>query len=212
MRAFLFSGTGNCNTLPGVSGSKSCVDSANATEAVELVILAGGLSTRMGREKSRLRLGRRTLLGHARANAKATGWPVRIIRRDLVEKCGPLGGIYTALKTSKAYVLVFLACDMPYVSPELIGKIVTALGTRHAGVFSEFGGRPGFPFALRREVLPRISQRIQQQQWALQSLARAAGMRTVRLTKAESSQVFNVNTRDDLETARQLQKSSAGQS
>src|SRR5688500_2993407 len=75
---------------------------------VEVCILAGGLSTRMGRAKARLRLGNRTLLGWVRRNAAALGLPVRVIRRDLVRRCGPLGGIYSALKTTKAFAVLFL--------------------------------------------------------------------------------------------------------
>ena len=42
---------------------------------IEAIILAGGRSRRMGGDKARLRLGRRTLLGHARALAAALGLP-----------------------------------------------------------------------------------------------------------------------------------------
>src|SRR5689334_13117942 len=86
----------------------------------EICILAGGLSRRMGLDKSRLKLGRRTLLGHIRAEAKRTGLPVRVIRRDCVPRCGPLGGIFTALKSTRAEWVLFLACDMPFVSGELM--------------------------------------------------------------------------------------------
>src|SRR5262245_53027899 len=61
-------------------------------------ILAGGRSSRMGRDKSRLRVGRRTMLTHAKQAAQALGLPVRVIRRDIVPRCGPLGGVLTALK------------------------------------------------------------------------------------------------------------------
>ena len=72
----------------------------------------------MGRDKSRLKLGRRTMLGHIRAEAKTLGLPVRVIRRDLVPRCGPLGGIFTALKTTSADGVLFLACDMPFIRSE----------------------------------------------------------------------------------------------
>ena len=90
----------------------------------EICILAGGLSRRMGREKSKLKLGKRTMLGHIRATAKATGLPVRVIRRDSVPRCGPLGGIYTALKSTPAATVLFLSCDMPLVSVELLQKLL----------------------------------------------------------------------------------------
>ena len=84
------------------------------------------------------------MLGHVRAAAKATGWPVRVIRRDLVERCGPLGGIYTALKTSEAAVEVFLACDMPFVSTELLRQLVAQLSAKWRRSLRCPGWRRGF--------------------------------------------------------------------
>ena len=88
--------------------------------ACEISILAGGSSSRMGRNKASLRLGRRTLLGHVRACARNSGLPHRVIRRDLLPGCGPLGGVYTALATSRAQIIVFLSCDMPFISADLV--------------------------------------------------------------------------------------------
>src|SRR5580765_479919 len=90
----------------------------------EICILAGGLSSRMGQDKSRLRLGGRTLLARIRATAKTIGLPHRIIRRDLVTQCGPLGGLFTALVTSRADAILFLSCDMPFVSAGLLEMLV----------------------------------------------------------------------------------------
>src|SRR6188768_3177380 len=88
----------------------------------EIAILAGCRSSRMGQNKSRLRLGKRTLLGHVRATAERLRLPVRVIRKDLVPGCGPLGGIHTALKTSRKQVILFLPCDTPFVSLALLEK------------------------------------------------------------------------------------------
>src|SRR5258708_14486916 len=85
---------------------------------------AGGLSKRMGRSKADLRLGSNTLLGHIRNEARTLGLRVRIVRRDLVPRCGPLGGIYTVLKTSVADAELFLACDMPFVSSALMARLI----------------------------------------------------------------------------------------
>ena len=90
----------------------------------EIVILAGGLSSRMGRDKSRIRLGRRTILGHVRAIAAQLHLPVRVLRRDALPRCGPLGGIYTALTRSRADAVLFLACDMPFVSPAFLKQML----------------------------------------------------------------------------------------
>jgi molybdopterin-guanine dinucleotide biosynthesis protein A len=168
---------------------------------VEICILAGGLSRRMGQDKSRLRLGQTTMLGQIRKTARATGLPVRIIRRDCVPKCGPLGGIYTALKSTKADVVLFLACDMPLVSTELIqfvlrqfdnpgGKTKTVI---HNAVFVRSRGA-GFPLILRREALEQVEQQIEKGDFSLQSLAKVVKATMLRLTSDWSQQLFNVNT------------------
>ena len=56
----------------------------------EVCILAGGLSTRMGRDKSSLRLRGKTLLEHVQRLARTVDLPVRVIRRELLPRCGPL--------------------------------------------------------------------------------------------------------------------------
>src|SRR5690349_6523011 len=91
---------------------------------LEVCILAGGLSTRMGGDKARLRLGRRTMLSIIRGTASDLGVPVRIIRKDLIARCGPLGGLLTGLKTTRADAVLFLACDMPLISRALLHKII----------------------------------------------------------------------------------------
>src|SRR5258708_24032021 len=81
-----------------------------------ICVLAGGLSTRMGRNKGRLRLGQHTMLGEIRAAANTVGLSVRVIRRDLLPRCGPIGGVYTAPQTMPFDAPHFLAHAMPFVS------------------------------------------------------------------------------------------------
>src|SRR5690242_4227965 len=147
--------------------------------SVEICILAGGLSKRMGRDKSRLRLGSTTMLGHIRKNARATGLPVRVIRRDCVPKCGPLGGIYTALRTTRADAVLFLACDMPFVTTELIHFVLQqvrepagkARAPNGGALFVGSRGRAGFPFIVERENVESVRLQIQKGEFSLQSLA-----------------------------------------
>lgn len=173
-----------------------------ANAAVSVAILAGGQSRRMGCDKSRVRLGRRTLLGHARRAAEQLGVPWRVIRRDLVTRCGPLGGIFTTLKTSGADAELFLACDMPFVTPALLRKLLSRLRGSCRAVFTEVEGVVGFPFALRVECLPIVEGQIQARAFSLQSLA--TKLRAARVSPPHSrlSETFNVNAPPDLAAAR----------
>ena len=173
-------------------------------ERIAICILAGGRSERMGRDKTRLRFGGRTLLGHVRAAAEATGWPVRVIRRDAVARCGPLGGIYTALKTSGADAELFLACDMPFVSPALLKELPKRIGSKQDSVFATADGRAGFPFLLRASALPVVEEQIQARQFSIHALAEALRAKVLRLPKGRALELWNINTPADWRKARLL--------
>ncbi len=171
----------------------------------EICILAGGLSSRMGRDKSRLRLGERTLLAHIRATAKEIGLPYRIIRRDLVVPCGPMGGIYTALLTARADATLFLSCDMPFVSAGLLEMLVHKAEHNETALFVEANGRVGFPLILfRRTALPVVERQLQKMAFSIQPLAQALHSQTIRLASRQARELFNINTPDDLRQARAL--------
>lgn len=195
----------------------------------EIFILAGGLSTRMGRDKSRIRLGSRTLLGHVRQTAEKTGLRVRVIRRDAVPRCGPMGGIYTALQRSSADCLLFLACDMPFISTELLGSILkkgdaatarshskriaysvlhkTGRNTQQAirntnfshAIFATDGQRVGFPILLHREPAFPIIAR--QIEAGEFSLQTLAKKLRAKKLRFPGSQLGNINTPGELTRA-----------
>jgi molybdopterin-guanine dinucleotide biosynthesis protein A len=165
-------------------------------------ILAGGRSSRMGRDKSQLRVGSRTMLAHARQAARALGLRVRVIRRDLVPGCGPLGGVLTALRTSRAEGEFFLACDMPFVSAALLRKLLRNLSGSCQAAFTLHDGLAGFPFAMRVECAPVVEAQIAANEFSLQALARTLRASLVSAPRSGREQTFNVNTRTDLEAAR----------
>ena len=169
----------------------------------EVCILAGGESSRMGTDKSLLRLGRRTLLGHIRVTAKAAGFGSRVIRADLVPRCGPLAGVYSALATSRAEVILFLSCDMPFVSAKLLKALTGRLGSRSKAMFVAQRGRVGFPFLLRRSALPVVERQLARRQFSLQRLARVLRAQTICLPPGQTDELFNINTPKDWEMARE---------
>jgi molybdenum cofactor guanylyltransferase len=172
--------------------------------AWEICILAGGRSSRMGRDKSRVTMGGKSFLEHIRQTARSLGWPVRVIRRDLVERCGPVGGIYTALKTSRAPAVLVLSCDMPFVSADFMRTVIERIGLEADAdaAFTEAGGQCGFPLALKSEVLARMEPLLTHPNPSLQQLARR--LRAIRIHVGDDRQmeILNVNTPSDLALAR----------
>ena len=166
---------------------------------IEAVILAGGLSHRMGKEKARLRLGRRTLLGHARALVTAVGLPCRVLRVDRLPGLGPLGGVGTALRHAKANRILFLSCDMPFLQPDLVEQLLTVDAP---AVFASAHSKVGFPFCLSSEILPKVEAQLATGQLSLQDFARKIRARRRRVPKADWPQLDNINTPGDLASAR----------
>lgn len=171
---------------------------------ISAVILAGGLSTRMGRDKSKLRLGRLTLTGILRRTCQEAGLTVRVVRRDAVPRCGPLGGLVTGLTRTRSDALVFLSCDMPFVSARLIRRLVReARRSQHQqSVFFADGAGVGFPCLLWKANLPQVEQQIRRSSLSLQALARALLTVQLRPTGKEQAQRLNVNTPDEWEAVR----------
>ena len=111
-----------------------------------VIILAGGLSSRMGYPKALLPwVNGESLISHALRNAldhdakdvlisigddEALGQAIQAniidtlsneeknkvsIVRDSVERCGPLGGLYSTLSVGKSHAYAVLAVDMPFM-------------------------------------------------------------------------------------------------
>jgi molybdopterin-guanine dinucleotide biosynthesis protein A len=156
----------------------------------------------MGRDKARLRFGRLSLLGHVKKTALRTGLRVRIIRRDNIARCGPLGGIYTALATTRANLLVFLPCDMPFITTKLLLDSLKKLKPSHKALFVSCNELIGFPFILRKDSMPVISKEIKSRRYSLENLAKALDAKILPSPRGWWHQMLNINTRQDLAAAR----------
>ena len=165
---------------------------------IEAVILAGGQSRRMGEDKARLRVGRRSLLGHARALAADLGLASRVVRVDRRAGNGPLGGVETALRRTRAARVLFLSCDMPFLTMALVERL---LEVQHSAVFTESEKMAGFPFCLSKGVLPSVEASLEAGELSVQAFARRYGFR-VAIPRCDWSQLANINTPAQLAAAR----------
>ncbi len=144
------------------------------------------------------------MLSQVRAMAMATGLPIRIIWRDSVPRCGPLGGVCTALKGTRAKVILFLACDMPFVTTGLLHFLIRSFAPDKDALFVRRAKLTGFPFLLRPEVLPKLAEQIRRRDFSIRALAKSLEATTVRLPREWLPQLRNVNTLADWERARRL--------
>jgi len=127
---------------------------------------------------------------------------VRVIRRDRVPQCGPIGGIYTGLKSARTDFVLFLACDMPFVSAELIRFLFQQGQLYERAVFVRSAGGAGFPLILRRAHLKAVTEQIEKTQLSLKSLAKRLRARIIQPRLGLPGQLRNINTPADWEEAR----------
>jgi len=144
------------------------------------------------------------LLAHIRASTRAAGFPTRVLRRDRVPGLGPLGGILTALEATRAEVVLFLSCDMPFVTPGTLRRLVRASGPDSRAVFSARGGVVGFPFLIPRRASPEVQQALSSRDRSLQRLARTLKSKRLRIPPGREWELFNINTPNDLAQAMQV--------
>ena len=164
----------------------------------------------MGRDKARIRVGPRTLLGHARLTARESGLPVRVIRRDLVPRRGPLGGVYTALTTSQAEDLLFLSCDMPFVSAGLLRTLISRFQRQKGSWFVSRDRVPGFPFLLQRADLVAVERQLRSGAFSVRRLVKALKAHTFDPTGFSGREFLNVNTPHELKIARRCWREIGG--
>ncbi|MCB2081287.1 MAG: molybdenum cofactor guanylyltransferase [Rickettsiales bacterium] len=96
-------------------------------------LLAGGKSSRMGEDKSSLRLGNRTLLQHMSHLLNRAGLEkIYISRSDIIPDefpgHGPLSGVHAVLHHAMEHHthLIFVPIDMPCLTSALIGGLMNA--------------------------------------------------------------------------------------
>jgi molybdopterin-guanine dinucleotide biosynthesis protein A len=105
---------------------------------ITAIILSGGKSSRMGTNKSFLKIGDKTIIERLREllqsmfkdvilitndpdNYKFLGLP---IYEDIFRQRGPLAGIHSGLKHSKTNLNFIISCDLPFMTKEMINYLI----------------------------------------------------------------------------------------
>jgi molybdenum cofactor guanylyltransferase len=165
-------------------------------------VLAGGASSRMGQDKSMLKLNGRSLLeiavqktrsvcgnvavlcGPDSSRAKGLADPVV----DLHEGCGPLGGMEAALASTRYDWSLFLPVDTPFL-PEVLLRAWIRESCREgvvASVLSIEGQWHPLPLLLSKSALHSVEISIKERQFKLRTVLHEAAVATSqRLEEAE---------------------------
>jgi molybdopterin-guanine dinucleotide biosynthesis protein A len=137
-------------------------------------VLAGGQSSRMGRDKAMAELDGRTLaagavdllrtagLAAVFAGARSELADLAPVVFDDAPDLGPLSGICSGLASMKAEYGVFIPVDMPFLPASLLKYMLwyACITGRAVTLVSANGFTQTFPVVLRRETLPGLQSEL----------------------------------------------------
>jgi len=168
------------------------------------VILVGGKSSRMGTNKAFLELKGKTFIElqiellremfdeiSISANTPSEYEYLNLpIFKDIYPGKGPLGGIYTSLINSSSLHTFMLACDMPFVGPELI-KHLKDLTKEYDVVIpkSENGLEPLHAFYSKNCIEP-IKRELDENNLRIRSFFPQVNVKIVELDSLASSDIL----------------------
>ena len=193
---------------------------------VEGYILVGGLSSRMGSDKSQLVFGRQTGVARVATALRALSSRVRVVGArdqgtgaglenvpDLYERWGALGGIQTALAACESEYAVITACDLPLINAELLVRLWGFVGQTESDAIVPLqpDERPQPLCAIyRREYCAAAAQQLiaqgEHKPRALLAKVRTRWVKFSELSDLPGASDFflNVNTPGDYERAKKI--------
>lgn len=179
-------------------------------------VLAGGRSSRMGRNKALLRINGEPLWQRQLRVLKEAGAdPVHLVQargqraltrgilRDTVRNAGPLAGLHAALAQCRSGHLAVVAVDLPYIEPAWFARLAKLCASGIGAVSRTRNGYEPLAAIYPCETLPEVEARLSGKKFALQALIKALvhsrRMRVLSLKNTECRQLANWNTPGDVQ-------------
>ena len=203
----------------------------NNSQRVTGIILAGGKSSRLGRDKAWEDVGGQRIIDRVIGALQSSCDEVLIIgdrperqnelslpkciqyRSDDLKGRGSIGGLYTGLKAADTLWSLVVACDMPFISRELIRFMLSIISkNRCDAIVPVINGRYQPTHALYNSTcIPFIEKNISSGNFRMDSYFDEIYLEeisedVINSIKGAELSFFNVNTEDDLFTAREQYK------
>jgi molybdopterin-guanine dinucleotide biosynthesis protein A len=194
---------------------------------VSCIVLAGGKSTRLGRNKIREKIGGKMLLERVletlsrfeseiiivtSASSSLPGleqYPKVSVVRDIYTNKGSLGGIYSGLLLSKSFYNLVLACDMPFLSFDLLQYMTDIAQGYDMVAFREGQRFEPLHAVYSKKCLFPLEMLLKSENVRIIEILRYVNLRYLTLKEIEKFDhgylsFFNVNYEDDLLKAKDL--------
>ena len=183
------------------------------TDNITAFILAGGQSSRMGTDKAVIMFKAKPMIEHVRGalsisfkniilisnhiTHQSLGLPVI---KDAFENIGPLGGIIAGLRHSQTELNLFMACDMPMVTPQIINALVEQTKPNSCTTTSYNGKIETLCTLFPKSALPQLEEMVNDQRYRLYDVLDSLKAQVVDVSHLCSFNPFaNINTPEDLQ-------------
>ncbi len=185
------------------------------------VILAGGKSKRMGKNKELLNINNRRLVEMQISKLKRDFEKIIVITNypqyyhgldcetftDIIKNKGPIGGIYAGLVNSSSLYTYFLACDMPVVNRNYIKFLKNTLKAKKKKACITLLGDWIEPFNAfySKEMIDDIKNYIENGGYSIHQLVKKLDIilieeKTSRKFSPTWDMFINFNTKEDIES------------
>jgi len=182
------------------------------------IILAGGQSKRMGTNKAFVRLNEKPLIDYSLDILREVtphiilsvgSEPFRYknlpVVKDVYPGCGPMGGIYSALRYSNTDLNLVLSCDLPFVPADLLKFLTEEARNDDADVtlpVDEHGYWQTLCAVYRKSILPKMEEAVIQKNLKLKMIVSNVKSRIIPVGKThkyyQSDAFLNMNTPEDV--------------
>jgi len=189
------------------------------------IVLAGGKSLRLGREKALEKLDGQSLVERVITRLSRLGGQIILVTAteeqallphlkvkrvlDVLPGKGALGGLYSGLKAASTHYCLVVACDMPFLNVALL-QYLMKLSPGFDAVIPRLGGRLQPLHAIySKDCLGPIEAMLEECNIKVTDLAARVKTRYVEdkdiaTFDREHLSFFNINSESDLERARAL--------
>lgn len=175
---------------------------------IDGAVLAGGISSRLGRNKALLPLQGTSLIEKVIRELRSCVDEVSIITNspdeykrfgcpccgDVLPGGGPLSGIHAALTHSAAEYVLVVSCDMPLVSRDLFQELIRELAGHDIVIFKHKHFEP-LCALYRRSCLPALEDLIAHSEYRIIDLFPTLRVKVLRI--ASQALFQNINTDAD---------------
>lgn len=192
----------------------------NFVSPVTIVILAGGLGTRIGGNKGLQILNGKSLVAWVYEAVKYNQAEVlinanalqdeyrqlgcRVIKDHVPDLPGPLAGLQAALNSARTEYVMTVPCDTPFLPKELMQRLIAALNANNleAAVVKTAGFRHPTVALYKKSVLPKLDAYLASGKRKVNDWLDSLHLSEVEFENAGDFE--NINTQEDLARIKQV--------